>query len=53
MSTVDNSQYNEHIIQYTVVWGKFMVRNIRAKKIHDKKFSSKQATDEKFFNAEY
>ena len=31
---------------------KFMVRNIRAKKIRGKKFSSKQAR-RKFFNAEY
>ena len=31
---------------YTVVWEKFMVRNIREKKIRGKKFSSKQATDE-------
>ena len=34
------------IILYTVVWEKFMVRNIREKKIRGKKFSSKQATDE-------
>ena len=33
---------------HTVVWEKFMVRNVHAKKIHGKKFSSKQATDEKF-----
>ena len=30
----------------TVVWEKFMVRNIREKKIRGKIFSSKQATDE-------
>ena len=32
----------------TVVWEKFMVRNIRAKKIRGKKFSSMQAIDENF-----
>ena len=36
------------IVGNTVVWEKFMVRNIRAKKICGKKFSSKQATDENF-----
>ena len=35
-------------LQYTVVWEKFMVRNIREKKIRGKKFSSKQATDKNF-----
>ena len=33
---------------YTVVWEKFMVRNIREKKIRGKKFSSMQAIDENF-----
>ena len=32
----------------TVVWEKFMVRNIREKKIRGKKFSSMQAIDENF-----
>ena len=32
----------------TVVWEKFMVRNIRAEKIRGKKFLSKQASDENF-----
>ena len=32
----------------TVVWEKFMVRNIREKKIRGKKFSCMQAIDEKF-----
>ena len=38
------------ITQYetTVVWEKFMVRNIREKKIRGKNFSSMQAIDEKF-----
>ena len=33
---------------HTVVWEKFMVRNIREKKIRGKKFSSMQAIDENF-----
>ena len=33
---------------YTVVWEKFMVRNICEKKIRGKKFSSMQAIDENF-----
>ena len=36
-----------HNIENTVVWEKFMVRNIREKKIRGKKFSSMQAIDEK------
>ena len=41
---------NEYIVKlvYTVVWEKFMVRNIREKKIRGKKFSSMQAIDENF-----
>ena len=35
-------------ITITVVWEKFMVRNIREKKIRGKKISSMQAIDEKF-----
>ena len=35
-------------LAYTVVWEKFMVRNIREKKIRGKKFSSMQAIYEIF-----
>ena len=37
-----------HNVENTVVWEKFMVRNIREKKIRGKKFSSMQAIDENF-----
>ena len=33
---------------FTVVWEKFIVRNIHEKKIRGKKFSSMQAIDENF-----
>ena len=37
-----------HMIHYTVVWEKLMVRNICEKKIRGKKFLSTQAIDGKF-----